>query len=47
MTYTPEMLELIKVVEATRPQRLHQTFPAMSMDEREVVLNNFHPDFIK
>ncbi len=47
MTYTPEMLELIKIVEATRPQRLHQTFPAMSMEEREAVLNIFHPDYIK
>jgi succinate dehydrogenase / fumarate reductase flavoprotein subunit len=46
MTYTPEMLENIKQVEATRSQRLHQTFPAMSLDERTQLLNTFHPDYI-
>ncbi|MES9858964.1 MAG: FAD-binding protein [Sedimenticola sp.] len=48
--YTPEMLELIKRVEASRPERLAQSragksFPAMSMDDRDVVLNAFHPDY--
>lgn len=47
MTYTPEMLELLKAVEASRPRRLKETFPAMSMEEREKVLNSFHPDFLK
>lgn len=46
MTYTPEMRELIKVVESTRAQRLKQTFPAMSMEDRQKVLNDFHPDYI-
>ncbi len=46
MTYTPEMLELIKVVEATRPQRIKERFPSMSIEEREKVLNGFHPDYI-
>ncbi len=46
MTYTPEMLELIKVVEATRPQRMHQKFPSMSLEERDKVLHGFHPDFL-
>jgi len=46
MTYTPEMLELIKVVEATRPERMHQKFPAMSLEEREKLLHSFHPDFL-
>ncbi len=46
MTYTPEMLENIKQVEATRSQRLHQTFPAMSLEERTRLLNIFHPDYI-
>ena len=50
--YTPEMLELIKRVEASRPERLSQSrageaFPAMSMDQREEVLNQFHPDYTK
>ena len=47
MTYTPEMLELIKVVEATRPQRVKQTFPSMSLEERQKLLNAFHPDYLK
>jgi succinate dehydrogenase / fumarate reductase flavoprotein subunit len=47
MTYTPEMMELMKVVEATRPQRVGQRFPSMTMEEREQVLNSFHPDYIK
>ena len=46
MTYTPEMLELIKVVEKTRQQRINQKFPAMSMEERETLLHKFHPDFL-
>ncbi|MBN1537241.1 MAG: FAD-binding protein [Anaerolineales bacterium] len=46
MTYTPEMLENIKQVEATRSQRLHQTFPAMTLEERNQLLNTFHPDYI-
>lgn len=50
--YTPEMLELIKRVEASRPERLAQSragmaFPAMSMDQREEVLNQYHPDYTK
>jgi succinate dehydrogenase / fumarate reductase flavoprotein subunit len=40
------MREAIKVVEATRPRRLGETFPAMSLEERKAVLNAFHPDFI-
>ena len=47
MTYTPEMLELIKVVEASRQRRLKETFPSMSLEERERVLKDFHPDYIQ
>jgi succinate dehydrogenase/fumarate reductase flavoprotein subunit len=47
MTYTPEMLEMIKVVEASRQRRLKETFPSMSMEDRERVLKSFHPDFIQ
>jgi len=47
MTYTPEMLEMIKVVEASRQRRLKETFPSMSLEEREKVLKGFHPDFIQ
>jgi succinate dehydrogenase / fumarate reductase flavoprotein subunit/L-aspartate oxidase len=49
MAYTPEMKELIKKVEATRPARLAmarrgENFPALTMAEREQVLSKYHPD---
>jgi succinate dehydrogenase/fumarate reductase flavoprotein subunit len=44
--YTPEMRETIKAVEATRARRIKETFPAMSMEERQKVLDAFHPDYI-
>jgi succinate dehydrogenase/fumarate reductase flavoprotein subunit len=47
MTYTAEMLEMIKVVEATRQRRLKETFPSMTMEDRDRVLKGFHPDFIQ
>ncbi len=50
MGYTPELKELIKRVEATRPERVamarrNEHYPALSMAEREEVLNKFHPDY--
>ncbi len=52
MSYTPEMRELIKRVEATRPERVAMArrgehFPALSLEERAVVLDKFHPDYQK
>jgi succinate dehydrogenase/fumarate reductase flavoprotein subunit len=52
MGYTPQMRELIKRVEATRPARVEMArrgehFPALSLEEREVVLDKFHPDYQK
>ncbi|MCP4667896.1 MAG: FAD-binding protein [Deltaproteobacteria bacterium] len=52
MGYTPEMQELIKRVEETRPARLemarkNEHFPALAMEEREEVLQAFHPDYQK
>ena len=52
MAYTPELRELIKKVEATRPARLErarrgENYPALTMDEREEVLSKFHPDYQK
>jgi len=49
MPYTPELNNLIKRVEKTRPARVDQKrkgeeFPAMSLQEREAILK-FHPDF--
>lgn len=52
MSYTPEMKDLIKRVEATRPARMEkarkgENFPALSLEERAVVLEKFHPDYQK
>ncbi len=50
MAYTPEMKELIKKVEATRPDRVamaknNEHYPALTLKEREEVLNKYHPDY--
>ncbi|WP_028583036.1 FAD-dependent oxidoreductase [Desulfogranum mediterraneum] len=50
MGYTPELKELIKKVEATRPERVakarrEEHYPALSMDGRREVLSKFHPDY--
>ncbi len=45
--YPEYMRELIEKVEQTRGRRMRETFKPMTMDEREEVLNKFHPDFIK
>ncbi len=44
MSYTPEMRESIKKVEASRPRRLQETFPFMTPEEKQEVLKKFHPD---
>ena len=50
MGYTPEMKELIKKVEATRPARVDKArngemFPPLTLEQREEVLSKFHPDY--
>ncbi len=50
MGYTPEMKELIKVVEKTRPERIRKiknghSYPALSLEGRTEVLDKFHPDY--
>ena len=52
MAYTPEMKELIKKVEATRPARVERSrrnedYPALSLKERGEVLDQYHPDYQK
>jgi succinate dehydrogenase/fumarate reductase flavoprotein subunit len=47
--YPEGLKKLIKVVESTRPERVarkkaSEEFPALSLDERDVVLKKFHPD---
>jgi succinate dehydrogenase/fumarate reductase flavoprotein subunit len=51
MPYTPELLELIKLVEKSRPERVAQKkqnkeFPAIPVAQREDILKKYHPDFI-
>lgn len=43
--YPDFMRESIALVERTRPARLGNTFPAMSLDERKALLTRFHPDY--
>ncbi|MCP3677462.1 MAG: FAD-binding protein [Deltaproteobacteria bacterium] len=48
--YLPELKELIKKVEATRPTRVEQAkknenFPALTMDQRTEWLSKYHPDY--
>jgi succinate dehydrogenase/fumarate reductase flavoprotein subunit len=45
MSYTPEMRGSIKKVEATRPARLQETFPMMSPQDKQAILERFHPDY--
>ncbi len=49
MPYPESLKQLIKKVEATRPERIKkkqagEEFPALSLDDRGRVLNAFHPD---
>ena len=43
--YTPAMRESIRRVEATRPARLHETWPMMTPAEKQDILEKFHPDY--
>jgi len=50
MPYTPELSELVKVVEKTRPDRVArkkrgEEFPMMSLEERDIILRQHHPDY--
>ena len=44
--YIPEMRESIARVEATRPARLEETFPVLTPEEKQSLLEEFHPDYI-
>ncbi len=50
MPYTEELRRLIEVVERTRPERLARKregkdIPPMSLEERDDILNKYHPDY--
>src|SRR4030042_1333907 len=52
MPYTPELKNLIKVVEKTRPARVEkkkrgEEYPAIPVEQRDEILRNHHPDFIE
>ncbi|RKY84833.1 succinate dehydrogenase/fumarate reductase flavoprotein subunit, partial [candidate division KSB1 bacterium] len=52
MPYTPELKELIKRVEKTRPERVERKksgkeFPALSLEESKKRLIQYHPDYIE
>jgi len=52
MPYTQELKELIKKVEATRPERIEkkrrgEEFRLLSLKEREERLRKYHPDFVE
>lgn len=48
--YPAELKKLIKAVEKTRPERVAQSkkgesFPALTLDQRKIWLDKYHPDF--
>lgn len=45
--YPAEMQESIRRVEATRMRRLDETYPGMPIEERERLLDDYHPDYIE
>ncbi|MDZ7261313.1 MAG: FAD-binding protein [candidate division KSB1 bacterium] len=52
MPYTPELKELIKIVEKTRPERVArkkrgEEFPAIPVEKHNAILKKYHPDFIE
>lgn len=46
MPYPPFFQETLARVEATRGNRLTETFPRLSAEERETILRTYHPDYI-
>src|SRR4030042_6962208 len=46
MIYTPEMQASLQKVAASRQRRMNETFRRMTQDERQDVLQKFHPDYI-
>ena len=52
MGYDPSLKKIIKTVEATRPKRIAEYkagehFDRMTMEQRQEILEDFHPDFRK
>ncbi len=47
MGYPQYMRDSIAKVEATRPRRLQETFPMLTAQEKQALLEKFHPDYIR
>lgn len=52
MAYPPELKNLIKLVEKTRPKRVEQAkqcimYEPMKLDEQEEIVKKYHPDYIE
>ncbi|MDH7486339.1 MAG: FAD-dependent oxidoreductase [Anaerolineae bacterium] len=47
MSYTAEMRESIKKVEATRPRRMEETHRRLTLEEQQDLLRRFHPDYLR
>jgi len=46
MSYTAEMRESIKSVEASRSQRMQETHRRLTPEEQQELLRHFHPDYL-
>lgn len=45
MPYPESMRPSLRLLEATRPQRMRESFPRMTPEEKTALLQAFHPDF--
>lgn len=45
MSYPESMQESIARVEATRPKRLKETFPRVTLEQKQSLLEAYHPDY--
>ena len=43
--FTPEMMESVKKVEATRAERMKTEPRRMTAEEKDTLLKEFHPDY--
>jgi succinate dehydrogenase / fumarate reductase flavoprotein subunit len=46
MTYPSDLQDSLAKVEASRARRMHETYPSLSPQDRDLVLHNFHPDYL-
>jgi len=46
MTYPSDLHDSLAKVEASRERRMHETYPGLSPQDRDLVLHNFHPDYL-